>query len=313
MNTKNQNPPAWLHGIDAQVLCQVPLAPLTWYKLGGPAEVLAHPNSFDALSQIFRGAQEHHVPVRVLGSGANLLVSDEGVDGVVVRLDQPAFAQCEPIDGGLRVGAGYDLFQLVHHAAKLGLSGLENIAGVPASLGGAIRMNAGGAYGEIGTYVRRVKVMEQDGTIQTLNRDQIVFGYRSTDIAAPLILEADLALTPGDPAALREEVKRIFTQKKASQPMGDKSCGCVFKNPVGPAQVRIDGPDDQKPAGFLIDQCGLKGLRAGGASVLGVHANFIVVEPGQTTASDVKQLIEQITEKVFAQTGVRLQRELVVW
>lgn len=303
----------WLTGVDAELLFDEPLAPLTWYKLGGPADVLARPNSFEGLSDLLKRCRGRQVPVYVLGSGANLLVKDEGVRGVVVRLDKPAFAQCEPIPGGLRVGAGYDLFALVHHAAKLGLGGLETIAGIPASLGGAIRMNAGGAFGQIGTYVQRVKVMSLDGQIKTLDHAALCFDYRSTNIQEPFILEADLALEPGDPVVLRDEVKRIFTLKKNSQPMGEKSCGCVFKNPVSPGGVGLEGDHSNKPAGMLIDECGLKGLRVGGAGVSTVHANFIVVEPGKTSASEVINLIDRVAQEVYEITRVSLFRELVIW
>jgi len=305
----------WLIGVDAELLFDEPLAPLTWYKLGGPADVLARPNSFEGLSDLLQRCHDHNTPVYALGSGANLLVNDEGVRGVVVRLDKPAFAQCEQIPGGLRVGAGYDLFALVHHAAKLGLAGLETIAGIPASLGGAIRMNAGGAFGQIGTYVQSIRVMSLEGQIKSLGRDVLSFGYRSTNIQSPFILEADLALEAGDPSALRDEVKRVFTLKKNSQPMGDKSCGCVFKNPVVSVEKPnlSDATDALKPAGMLIDQCGLKGLRVGGASVSTVHANFVVVDPGETTSQDVMNLIDEVSLKVRQQTGICLTRELVIW
>ncbi len=291
-----------LEEIDATVAYNAPLAPLTWYKLGGPAEALVRPHSFEALGELVRRCRAESLPMHVLGSGANLLVPDEGVQGVVVKLDHEAFARYQPSDDGrLRVGAGFDLFQLVRQTAKEGRSGLQHVAGIPASVGGAIRMNAGGAFGEIGAAVAALTLMDDTGEVFTRSREDLNFSYRSSNLTAPFILDATFELEPDDPAELMHRVKDIFVFKKTSQPMGDKSCGCVFKN------------HDHGPAGKLIDQAGLKGRRVGGASVSDVHANFIVVEPGKTTAADVRQLIAEVQDEVEQQHGVRLKRELVVW
>ena len=157
---------------DVRVETDVPLGPLTWYGVGGCAKVLAHPRSEAALARLVRDGHERGQRLYVLGAGANLLVRDCGVDGVVIRLDEPAFAQLHIAGGLATVGAGYDLFKLVRELAKAGLAGLETVAGIPASVGGAVRMNAGGAFGEIGACVDRLRVMEQQINAQDKLSDE---------------------------------------------------------------------------------------------------------------------------------------------
>lgn len=293
-----------------------PLGPLTWYGVGGPARVLAHPSSVAQLAHLAARCQERGAAVYVLGSGANLLVRDDGVDGVVVRLDNPSFAQLR-IEGTIvTAGAGFDLFKLVLESARAGLAGLEVVAGIPASVGGAVRMNAGGTYGEIGSNVRRVAVMSDKGQVYYRDRDDLVFGYRRSNILAPFILEAEFELIEDDPERVMRRVKDIFLYKRNTQPMADKSAGCAFKNPTGPAsldpgQVDPSGPDPQL-AGSLIDQAGLKGLRLGGAEVSPKHANFIVTHPG-CTCGDILALIDRVQQTVRDRFDIELEPEVVIW
>ncbi len=244
------------------------------------------------------------MPVRVLGSGANLLVADD-VPGVVVELNNPAFRELRLEGTQLIVGAGYDLFKLVMETARRGLAGLEQVAGIPASVGGAVRMNAGGAFGEIGAHVQRVRVMHENGEMSDLMRDALTFSYRRTSIDAPLILEVEFALSPADPTELSQRVKEIFFYKKNSQPMGASSAGCAFKNPPKDAA-------EGEGAGALIDRAGLKGFAIGKASVSTVHANFITADEG-AAASDVLRVIEHVQHEVARQFDVQLEREVVVW
>ena len=288
-----------------------PLAPLTWYHLGGCAEVLAHPAGAGQLSALVAACHARDVPVRVLGGGANLLVSDAGVAGVVVRLDDPAFRQ-SAIDAPLvTAGAGYDLAKLVLSTVKAGLAGLEVLAGIPGSVGGAVRINAGGAFGEIGRCVRGVQLMDATGQIYQRDRDDLIFAYRRTNIVAPFILEVEFELTPEDPEALIQRVKQIFLFKKNSQPLAARSAGCAFKNP-GPAVQDSERVSPAVGAGELIDRAGLKGFRIGGAEVSPRHANFIVAHQ-DCTAADVLALLEHVERTVLETQGVQLERELVVW
>jgi UDP-N-acetylmuramate dehydrogenase len=285
---------------------RVPLGPLTWYRLGGPAAVLAKPHSFEQLAILMTQCSKLEVPVYVLGSGANLLVADKGVGGVVIRLEDSAFKKLTIEGSRVTVGAGYDLAKLVHDTARAGLSGLECMAGIPATVGGAIRMNAGGAFGEIGTSVARVRVMDSTGDVYDLGRNSLEFGYRHSNISEPLILEAEFELQAAPWTELRQRVKDIFAYKKDSQPMADKSAGCVFKNP------KTDPRAEGASAGKLIDQAGLKGFAVGGAEVSEVHANFIVTKPG-AKASDVLAVMSHVQETVMKRFSVHLVREVVVW
>lgn len=279
----------------------VPLGPLTWYGVGGRARVLAHPSSLQQLSALAQRCHEADVPVRVLGAGANLLVSDEGVDAVVVRLDDRCWKQMR-IEGNLvTVGAGFDLSKLVLDTARAGLSGLECLAGIPATVGGAIRMNAGGAYGDVGRSVRRVQVMDGAGQVYFRDRDDLVFSYRKTNIVAPFILEAELELTVEEPEVVMKRVKEIFLYKKSTQPLGDHSAGCAFRNPA------------EGSAGQYIDRAGLKGFRIGGAEVSRIHANFIVAVDRSCTAADILAVIDHVQKTVQEDFGVTLEREVMIW
>lgn len=281
----------------------VRLGPLTWYGLGGPASILAHPSSIQQLASLAARAHEQGVAVYVLGVGANLLIADEGVDGIVVKLDDPAFRQIHVQNQLICVGSGFDLMKLVLEAARRGLSGLECLAGIPATVGGAARMNAGGAYGDIGKSIKRISVMDASGHVYARDRDDLVFGYRHTNIVARYILEAELELACEDPDAVMKQVKEIFMYKKNSQPLTEHSAGCAFKNPP---------PEVGSTAGQLIERAGLKGFQVGGAQVSDRHANFIITHSGCTTR-DVVALMDHIHRTVRYHQGVELQREVIAW
>jgi len=298
------HPDRLLGDLDLPWQRDAPLGPRTWYGIGGAADVLAHPQSIEQLQTLMQRCHEHAVPLYVLGGGANLLVTDGGVRGIVVLLDAPAFTETHRRGDHLTVAAGHDLQKLILAAARDGLGGLETLAGIPASVGGALRMNAGGRFGAIGDHVHEVLALDAAGRLKSHPRHALHFGYRATNIAEPIIVSVTFALTEADPAALRERVKEIYGYKKSSQPLADSSAGCAFKNP--PADV------SEKGAGQLIDEAGLKGFRIGGAEVSPRHANFIVLHPGGT-ADDVLRLIRAVTHRVHEATGVMLQREVVVW
>jgi UDP-N-acetylmuramate dehydrogenase len=285
-----------------------PLGPLTWYNVGGHAQCLAHPASTAQLSELVKRCRESKVPVRILGSGANLLVREPGVEGVVIRLDDPGWSQMRVEGNVVSVGAGYGLMRLVAETARLGLDGLAQVAGIPASIGGAIRMNAGGTYGDVGQAVKRVQVMSGTGQVYYRDADDLEFTYRHVNIDAPFILAAEFELVPTDPKELTKRVKEIYLYKTNSQPFADKSSGCCFKNPQ-PDDEGYDG----RPAGMLIDEAGLKGHRIGTAVVSEVHANFIVADKKDAQAEDVYKLICHVEEVVQEKFGIKLTREVVVW
>lgn len=258
------------------------------------------PDSVEQLQKIVVRLAQEEIPLYVLGSGANVLIGDAGVNGAVVHLSHAAFKNVAVNGHSLTAGAGMDVQKLLRHCTHQGLSGLECLAGIPGSVGGEIRMNAGGAFGDIGATTSTVTVMDAAGRVYQRTRDDLVFSYRKTNISAKFVLEATFDLTPEDPQRILSRVKEIWMYKKNSQPLADKSAGCIFKNADG------------KSAGALIDQAGLKGASVGGAEVSSRHANFIVARPG-ATARDVFDLIAVIQKTVAEKFGVNLETEVVIW
>ena len=296
--------------LDVKATADAPLGPRTWYGIGGSADLLIQPNTVDSLATLLKRCRLSSTPFRVLGSGANLLVADDGVDGIVILLDAPAFKEVKYNTAGdihaMKAMAGADMAKTLMDSVRRGLSGLTQMAGIPASVGGAVRMNAGGAYGCIGDAVQSVTCLTRAGETVTYPADQLRFEYRTTNIPDPIILSAIFNLTPDDPIALRDRVKDIFAFKKSTQPLADHSAGCTFKNPIDPVS------EQRVPAGKLIDEAGLKGHAVGGAQVSPHHANFIVTKPG-AKAADVLQLLDDIRTRVFEHAGIELEEELVIW
>lgn len=287
-------------GLEEIVKRDHPLAPETWLRIGGPVEWLIEPHTVEQLREVVRRCRGESVPMRVLGRGANLLVDDAGVKGAVIRLHKGRFAQVELTDQGVRAGAGADMGKLVLRCVREGRSGLEALTGIPGSIGGCVRMNAGGAFGDIGNAIETVEVMSADGEVFTRYRGDLAFAYRSTNITAPLILGAEFKLSEDDPHRILKQVKQIWIYKKNTQPLGSRNAGCIFKNPRGLS------------AGALIDRAGLKGKRVGGAHVSHKHANFILADDG-TRATDVLKLINEIRETVYKKSEVYLELEIEVW
>lgn len=277
-----------------------PLAPHTWYRLGGPADYFIRPRNATELKAIVLRCNENHIPLYILGFGSNLLVSDEGVRGAVIQLQGEEFGKTEFNGSEVTAWAGAELSKLVLDCVQKELSGVEALTGIPGSVGGAVRMNAGGQFGDIGSAVEAVTLMDIHGTVFEKRKPELIFDYRCVNIRARFILNAQLKLTPGDPEKIMRTIKESWIYKKNSQPLNTRNCGCVFKNPPGAA------------AGALIDRAGLKGHQIGGAVVSEKHANFIVAKDG-CASRDVMQLIEVIRKRVLEQFDVELELELEVW
>jgi len=290
----------WLTDFEPRVERDVPLAKLTWFGLGGAARWLASPSGPEELAALLRRARDAGEAVRVLGGGANVLVQDDGVDGVVVRLDAEEFGWLIVDGDRVIAGAGVDLMKLCNRCAAAGLAGVECLGGIPGTVGGAIRMNAGGRFGQIADVVERVHVVGADGAAATLSRDAFGFGYRTSSLGDRVVVAAELRLKEDSADAVRERLHDIWTYKKETQPLGERSAGCIFKNPPGDS------------AGRLIDAAGMKGASCGGATVSTRHANFVTADPGTRTA-DVLRLIERIRDAVMKASGVELEMEIVVW
>jgi UDP-N-acetylmuramate dehydrogenase len=283
----------------------------TWFHIGGRAERLARPMSHEDLLACLELDDE----LRVLGEGANLLVDDGGVADLVVSLQQGVFVdtQLDERTGSVYAGAGAALPGLINRCVRSGLGGLEKLAGIPATVGGAIIMNAGGAFGEVAQHITRVDAIDRAGRTHSFDRAQIDFGYRQSHLNHLIITGAEFRLKPGNPDEIVQSRAECMSYKAKSQPLGEKSAGCVFKNPtlvdpipgVGEAGERVS-------AGMLIDRAGLKGLSVRGASVSDVHANFITTTP-DAQARDVIELIQQVRTHVEDTLGVSLHNELVIW
>ncbi|HVP09831.1 MAG TPA: UDP-N-acetylmuramate dehydrogenase [Phycisphaerae bacterium] len=279
----------------------VPLAPLTWFGLGGSAEYLIEPRTEEELAAVVRRCRENGVAVKLLGFGANVLVRDEGVQGVIVRLTAEAFTNTNYDGARVTAGAGVDLAKLVRNTVRRGLAGLETLAGIPGTVGGGIRMNCGGKYGEIGRAVHSVRVVSADGELYHREHDDLAFGYRRCDLGGDWVTSAEFRLRQIDPQDLVRRFREIWMFKQNTQPpIGTNCAGCIFRNPAG------------RPAGMLIEQAGLKGTRLGGAYVSDRHANFILADRG-SKAADVIALIKLVANKVEERFGLQLEPEVEIW
>lgn len=277
-----------------------PLAMHTWFQLGGPAQYYAEPEDIDQLTTLVRRCHEEGVEMRLLGQGSNILVRDEGVPGMVIHLSSPAFCEIRVEGRSLTVGGGALLGRAVTTAVHRGLAGLETLIGIPGTVGGALHGNAGTHSGNIGQWTLEATVIAANGEVHQRSSDELVFGYRQSSLDDLVILEASCRLEEDNPHELAQRMQKHWIVKKASQPMGHQSAGCVFKNPRGAS------------AGELIDDAGLKGMRIGGAVVSDRHANFIIAEP-ECTAQDVLRLIELVRGQVRDRMGIELELELEIW
>jgi UDP-N-acetylmuramate dehydrogenase len=278
----------------------VPLAPYTWLKIGGPAQLFMEPRNVDELQKIVTRCHEGSIPVHVLGGGSNVLIRDDGVSGVVIHIKAPAFAEIKITGNRVSAGAAALLSHLVTQTVEAGLGGLDALVGIPGTVGGAIKGNAGGRTGSIGQYVKSVSVITGKGERFTRTDDELSFTYRTSSINEILVLGCELELVPEDPEAIAHRMKKLWVMKKNRQPMSFQSAGCIFKNPRG------------SHAGELIEQAGLKGTKVGNCEVSDRHANFIVTHEGATSA-DVLNLIDLVRSKVAEKHGIKLELEVQIW
>ncbi len=276
------------------------LAQHTWLKLGGNAELFYTPTCRDQLLSLIRACVAAEVPVRVFGSGSNLLIRDGGVSGSVIRISDPLLSEIKVDGNAVTAGGGALLSHVVSESVRAGLAGLENLVGIPGTVGGAIVGNAGGRHADIGEFVRKVEVVTRDGEVVERTGDELTFAYRSSSITDLAVLSVTLQLRPDDSDDLTVRMKKIWIMKRSTQPLADQSAGCIFRNPRGLS------------AGALIEQCGLKDLAVGEARISDRHANFVVTGPGATSA-DVESLIDKVRIAVAEKFGVELELEIRKW
>jgi UDP-N-acetylmuramate dehydrogenase len=276
------------------------LAPFTWFRLGGPAEYFAEPTSVEELGALIRRASEASVPIRLVGGGSNLLIRDAGVKGLVLRLAAPAFCQIEVNGNIVTACGGAKLGHVISTSVGEGLSGLEDLVGIPGSVGGAVRSNADAGGADIGKWTRSVTVMKGTGEIVVHDRDALRFSYRSSSLDELVILSAELELETGDSAEITRRLQKLWIIKKASEPQGTHNAGCIFKDEGGVS------------AASLIENAGMRASEVGKAIVCDTNSNFIIAEPG-ATFDDICGLIELLKSGVEDRLGVELETAIDIW
>ncbi len=293
----------FLSTLDADVRFDEPMKGHTYLAIGGPADVFITPRSVASLSSVLKAAKETGMPVFPVGGGTNILVSDMGIEGAAVSM--AAFNEVRTLiedsdSASLYVDAGFPLMRFLRHAAEKGLAGIEGLAGIPGQVGGAVAGNAGAFDCEIKDVIINVSLIDSKGNIRKLPKDEINFAYRYAGIPrGEIILGAEFSLAKDDPGAVSKRMQEFMDEKKSRQPLGERSAGCVYKNPEGGF------------AGKLIEDAGCRGMRVGGVEVSTVHANFFI-NTGGGTATDYMSLMLEVVSKVRAASGVMLEPEVRV-
>lgn len=272
-----------------------PLSRFTTFRIGGPADYYLEPKDRDDLLKLIKYLKEINYPYIIIGNGSNILISDDGIRGAAINLEY-GFTKIEVMKNKVFAEAGIRLSKLVDVCIEHSLVGIENLAGIPGTLGGAILMNAGAYGGEISDYIKVVEVL--DGTeIKFLKKEECGFSYRKSNLEGKIILSAEFELPFGDKTKAKERRKELLLKRNQSQPVELPNAGSIFKNPSGDYAAR------------LIEQAGLKGLTIGGAKVSEKHANFIV-NFNNAYANDVLELMKIIQQTVYQKFGIMLEPEI---
>ncbi len=292
----------WWRNLKGKFRLAEPLKNHTTFKIGGPAKFFLEPKDPNDLKLLLNLVKRYNLPIFLIGRGSNLLISDKGINGVVLRLNAPWFNKLSYKDNYLNVGSGVSLSKLVLFAKDHNLSGAEFLAGIPGTVGGAVAMNAGIAKDNrsIQDLVENVTVMDYSGNIKVLNKKDIRFRYRTSSLSRYIILSVLIKLKRKNREQIKDKIKAYLKYRKLTQDLSKPSAGCIFRNPTGHS------------AGRLIDLCGLKGKRIGDAGVSRKHANFIL-NLGKGSARDVCKLMDLIREKVKNKFNINLIPEVKIW
>ena len=279
-----------------------PMARHTSFRIGGGAEVMAFPKSREELAQLLKISALLDCNYAILGAGTNVLAPDAGISGLVICLKDCMDGMEQLDDTRIRVMAGVTMTRAAIFAANLGLAGMEFAHGIPGSIGGGVYMNAGAYGGELSQIVESVEIMDMNGSIRRLTNEEMKFSYRHSILEEEpgIVISADFILAKGNPEEIRGKMKELQGKRSASQPLDMPSAGSAFKRPVGGY------------AAALIDQAGLKGYQVGGAAISTKHAGF-AVNVGNATAEDVKKLLQQVSDKGFENSGIRIEPEVRIW
>lgn len=276
-----------------------PLSSHTTIKIGGPADLFIEPSSVENLKKTMELVREYKLNWRVIGRGSNLLVSDKGIEGVVIKLGGKV-NQLEIAETEITVGAGYSLVSLAIAAGKRGLTGLEFASGIPGSVGGAVYMNAGAHGSDISKILTEAHILFEDGTFEWLSNEEMEFSYRTSILQKKrpgIVVEAKFQLTAGNRDEINAVMQKNKDYRKDTQPWNLPCAGSIFRNPL------------PLYAGKLIQDSGLKGYQIGGAQISTMHGNFIV-NAGNATAEDVLQLIEYVQKTIFEKHQVQMETEV---
>ena len=279
-----------------------PMSKHTSFRIGGPVEVMAFPKNAQELSELMRVADGLQIRPAILGAGTNVLAPDAGLPGLCICLKDALDGMELLDDNRIRVMAGVTMTRAAVFAANQGLSGMEFAHGIPGTVGGGVYMNAGAYGGEICDICESVDVMDFNGNLKTLSRDEMHFSYRHSRLEEEggIVVSAVFRLTPNDSNEIKAKMKELQGKRSASQPLDLPSAGSAFKRPVGGY------------AAALIDQAGLKGFAVGGAAISTKHAGF-AVNVGGATAADVCTLLQQVSDLVYENSGIRLEPEVRIW
>jgi UDP-N-acetylmuramate dehydrogenase len=286
----------------------VSLASYTTYRIGGPADAVAHPTSVELVTAVIRRATDEGVPWIALGLGSNVLVADSGFRGVVVRVGRGLDDIARSVDGDpsrWRIGAGVPTPRLARLTAAAGLQGLQRLVGVPGAVGGGVVMNAGAHGQDFSQVTEMVEVVAPDGSLRSVAGSALPWRYRDAGVPVGVVVAATVRLEDGDRRELEADIQRHFQWRKSGTPFNERCCGSVFRNPPADA---VD-PEGPRTAGQLIDAAGLKGFRVGDAQVSHKHANYIV-NLGSATAADVRAVIDGVRDTVARVFGVELILEV---
>ena len=279
-----------------------PMAKHTSFRIGGPAEVMLFPKCAEELAFALKQSKKLDTSLAILGAGTNILAPDDGVPGIVICLKDGMDGMTRLDETHIRVMSGVTMSRAAVFAANNGLAGMEFAHGIPGTVGGGVYMNAGAYGGEIGQICESVLVMDREGNTRRCSREEMGFSYRHSALedSGEIVLSADFVLTPDAPEAIKRRMKELLAKRSASQPLDLPSAGSAFKRPVGGY------------AAALIDQAGLKGFRVGNAGISAKHAGF-AVNLGGATAGEVKALLQEVSDKVYENSGIRLEPEIRIW
>lgn len=277
-----------------------PLAPYTRLRIGGKAEYFAEPTTREELVGLVKRFSSENHPIRLIGSGSNVLISDKGVDGLVIHLTAPEFCKIETSDNKIVAGGGAQLNYFVATAVREGLAGPERLVGLPGTVGGALHNNTNAHGVDIGTWVQWAEVLTRSGEVKRHDKDSMSFSYRQSSLNELVILSAEFAFEKENSETLTKAMQKLWIVRRSTQPTTEHHAAYLFKDVGG--ELACD----------LIEQAGMKGARVGGVQICDTDTNYVTADP-KSSSEDVLKLIEMVKEKVFESLDVKLETAIQVW